>query len=278
LGVTILSRSQKGTDLDITSDYRIAAIVERTEDRMIEGISIKENLKLADRQAIWDAGARFCYCELRENSCVRSVMNDCEYMGIQFGGLWKLRYFPGAGTGDSQAFDFAAALSRLPYATLPPVVELCRDDGVLPETKSFRENLKLFITRFYDHSRGHNVIVKLTRSLAEWLEPDDFLLKHSMERGLWIHEPKGPISIGKFQYWTLRSFAERSVGGTSAQWVQIPATKEQFDNWAHHWGVLRFPVNGGTPPEVIEEPPALTDAEKLAKAKSLASQLMEVLK
>jgi hypothetical protein len=248
---------------------------------MIEGISLKPKVRITDRQALWNYGCRFVYVDVKDNSALLSVKGDCEFQGFKLGGLARLRYFPGAGLGDTQAFEFFDALGHLPTATLPPVLELTRDDGVLPETKSYRELLKDFLNRFYSYSKGR-VILKMTRSLAEWLVPDQFLLDYVFNYGLWIHEPLDqPLEAGSFRFYSLRSYAQRPVAGTAAEWVQFPGNATQFATFANKTAPVRFSLSQGTPPQEPETPnlpPVLTDAEKLAKVRGLVGQLVEILK
>ena len=215
---------------------------------MIEGISLKPKVKIADRQALWNYGCRFVYADVRENNCALSVAGDCEFVGMGFGGLWKLRYGQGQGSGDSQAFEFCEALAPLKTALLTPVLELNRDFGVLPETGSYRELLTDFLNKFHSYT-NKSVILRMTRSIAEWLVPDLFILDYAFEHGLWIHEPLNQaLKAGSFRFYSLRSYAERPVAGTSGAWVQFPGNAEQFDAFMLKHTPVRFSLSQGTPP------------------------------
>lgn len=248
---------------------------------MIEGICLKTNVKIADRQALWNKGARFVYADVKKNSCLLSVVGDCNYQGFKFGGMARVRYNPGAGLGDTQAFEFSDSLAHIPSATLPPVLELSRDDGVLPDTRGYRDMLKDLLHKYQDYSKGGKLILKMSRSIAEWLVPDQFLLDYAFNYGLWIHEPLDqPLAAGAFRYYSLRSFKDRSVAGTACEWVQFPGSKAQFEAFTKDNVPVRFLLNGGTPPQdedpVVPVPEDLTAAEKLAKAKDLARQIAEL--
>lgn len=263
---------------------------------MYNGICVGAGNKIghADRallQQKWNAGVRFVYSCVQENDTLTENLNGCNYQGFSFGALWPFRYAPGTGLGDSQAFDFHVAVGALKTEKpmLPPVVELIREEGIaLPETNYYRNQLKNFLNQFYTYNKEAHPVIKLTRSLAEWLEPDADLIAYALKYGLWIHEPTTVLAGGKFGYYTLRSYAARPVGGTNAQWVDFPGSEAQFKAWAYNGQAVRFAFPGttSTPPADTEQPEdggsvgggALTDAEKLAKARDLANQLVEVLR
>ena len=226
---------------------------------MINGIRIANNTKIADKQKLWNTGCRFVYADVEDNGCLLNVAGDAEFQGFLFGGLKRLRYFPGAGSGDSQAQNFMVSLSRLPTAKLPPVLEITTQDGPLPELNAW---LKQFFKCYSDYTKGGKVVIKASKSIIDGIKPIQEIQDYILANGLWIYSPSNPIELSPLKFYTLRSYGAKSIEGTMAEWVDVPGTLDQFKAWVN--GVaLRFstievpPVV--VPPPVIE----LTDSQKI---------------
>ena len=136
---------------------------------MINGISLASKVKVVDKQKLWNIGVRFVYAETEDNNCLLQVTGECEYQGFKFGGLKRVRYFPGAGSGETQAFNFADQLLHLPTAVLPPVLEITTQDGPLPELNDW---LVSFFKHFSEYSKGPKyVMLKASMAVIDGLKP-----------------------------------------------------------------------------------------------------------
>ena len=219
---------------------------------MINGISLASKVKIIDKQKLWNLGVRFVYADTEDNSSLLQVTGECEYQGFKFGGLKRLRYFPGAGTGESQAFNFADQLAHIPTAKLPPVLEITNQDGPLPE---LNEWLLSFFKHFPEYSKGaKTVVIKASKSVIDGLKPVQAIQDYVLSNGLWITSPSNPISISPFKYYTLRGYTARLIEGTMAEWVDIPGSIDQFKAWVAG-SPLRFATTEVPPVVVPGDPP-----------------------
>jgi hypothetical protein len=257
-------------------------------DAVVNGIWLEKDVTIFDSEKLWQQfQTRLVYVDMSGNSSLLNVVNTCAYQGFSWGGYHRLRYPPEIGSADSQAFEFAGAILREQYGsppTLPPVLELRRGVPVFCETNQYRGMVETLIKNFKTYA-GKKVVIRATREVIKWLSPSSTILACDF----WIHEPTTRLDYSPWTNYAFRSFAARDMMGTMATPFYFPHDKDQLARYIKNGILSAVPASLSSNPSTTTPPPGsnttpiptpsiLTDAQKLAKARELVNQLVELLK
>ena len=180
----------------------------------MNGILLPPKVKIADRQKVWDIGARFVYACIDDLGTAQAAANDCAYMNFKFGLYHRLRYPPEEKSVPTQlveAKESLAAVSKLLVPNLPFLLVLERSpEYPFCETNMYRGMVETFLAAM------PNAIVRMNAATIDWLQPSAKILM----RPLWIHAPTEDVKFAPWAQFAFRSFPTRDISGTNAEWVQ----------------------------------------------------------
>lgn len=198
---------------------------------MVNGVSLRKGIGLSNPQKLWDIGVRFVYAEANDNSMLRNVRGACDWYGFKFGVWSRLRYPPESGSPKTQVYEVYQALQGV-KRDLPTVLalELPLDGTPIPPSNVYVDNANVWLQDILSYLKGEDLMVKVDEKVTGGFTPSGKMTTLPV----WLKQRAGvQVVSAKFPCYTLRSYSERDVYGTKAEWVDYPGA-----NWDG------FKVNG----------------------------------
>lgn len=183
----------------------------------MNGIYLRGKNSIADtnRQKLWDTGVRYVYADIDDLGTAQNAANDCAYQGFKFGVHYRLRYPPEQGSVATQLVivgEKLQALQQIKGLTWLPFLLVLERSPEYPfcETNMYRNMVDSFLAGM------PNAMVRMNKATIDWLTPSAKILA----RPLWLHAPTKDVQYAPWKQFAYRSYAERDIQGTMAEWVE----------------------------------------------------------